>query len=50
MKRLLVYVLALGTLTGIIPIFILYLMEKSILFTILVGITSIGLVLKMLLD
>lgn len=48
MKRFLVYILALGTISGILPILALYLMEKSVLFTILVGIVAVGLVFKML--
>lgn len=40
MKKLLVYLLAFGIITGIIPILMLILMEKSLIFTILVGITA----------
>ena len=46
MKKLLVYILALGTISGIIPIFTLYLMEKSVLFTVLMVIAAIGLLFK----
>ena len=48
MKRLLVYLLALGTITGLIPILLLAIMEKSIIFTILVGIIVIVGLFKML--
>lgn len=37
MKKLLVYILILGFISGIIPALAIYLMEKSVLFTIAVG-------------
>lgn len=46
MKKLLVYILTFGMITGIIPIFMVIAMEKSLLFTILVGITAITLLAK----
>ena len=50
MKRLLVYLLALGTITGLIPILLLMLMEKSIIFTIIVFLVVIVGIFKMLCD
>lgn len=50
MKRLLIYILLLGTITGIIPALCVVLMEKSIVFTILVVLADIYGFYKILCD
>ena len=50
MKRLLVYILILGMITGIIPALCVVLMEKSLLFTVVIAVVDVVWIFKVLCD